>query len=264
MIYREVALPDPLSSIALCAWSFALEPCDPQELVHSIPPDGTTNLVLTRFPQGTLQPLLVGPSLAAVRTPIARGFAVAGLRLRPEAASCIAGHIPVPNHSRSLPLNGDLAGLWFDLADLIDHQTDWCRTTAVLGARQPADPAMSIVVSLLLASSGRIAVSELAVHLGVSERQLRRRFRRAAGISPKQYAGVQRSRRALILALTEPNWADVALTAGFSDQPHLARDIKSRFGTASQQVSGYLGGIRHEFITPLPDRFVQDVHMDAA
>jgi AraC-like DNA-binding protein len=264
MIYQEVALPDPLRTIALCAWLFTIEADDPSEVMHSVPPDGTTNLLLFRFPDGTLQPLLVGPSLAAETIPITRGSTFAGLRLRPEAASCVTGEPPRLQPPQTLPLNGALAGLWLDLVDLMNGQTDWGRTTATLEIRQPADPAISLAVSLLLASSGRTTMEELSAQLRLSRRQVRRRFNAATGISPKQYAGVLRLRHALILSLVEPDWADVALAAGFADQPHLARNIKGKFGAATGRVSGYLGGIRHEFVTVGPDRFVQDERADAA
>lgn len=264
MIYQEIALPASLRTVALCAWMFRLEPGDPQEVVHTFPPDGTTNLLLTRFPDGTLQPLLVSPSLTAAMLPVACGFTFAGLRLRPEAASCITGEPPGMQPPRLLSLDSEMTGVWLDLEALMNGQITWNRTMATLDGRQPSDPAITEAVSVLLSNGGTTTMGELAAQLGLSERQVRRRFNAATGMSPKQYAGVQRLRRALILSLSEPSWAHIALATGFADQPHLARDIKGRFGESCGRVSGYLGGIRHEFVVPASDRFVQDERVDAA
>ncbi len=56
MIYREVELPEALNGAAFCAWRFVIEPTDPPHVQHSIPPDGTTNLVLVRDAGARLHP----------------------------------------------------------------------------------------------------------------------------------------------------------------------------------------------------------------
>lgn len=264
MIYRELALPLALKRAAFCAWQFLVEPHDPALVQHSIPPDGTTNLVLSRTPAGDLHAKLVGPSLAAMDVPVAQGWSFAGLRLRPEATASVIGHIPAVGTFEPLELQGRFASLWSDLAAAMDGLASWQRTSSAIGGLAGADRAIAASVDLLVASGGTIAISDVARRLGLSERQFRRRFHAAAGLSPKQYAAVQRVRRALILSLAEPNWAEIAHEAGFADQPHLARDIKDRFGAAPARVGGYLGGIRHEFVALAPDRFVQDECADAA
>jgi AraC-like DNA-binding protein len=258
MLYREVPVPRGLAHVALCGWLFTLDESDPAVVEHSIPPDGTTNLVLTRAPDASLHPILVGPSITAARTMVAQGFTHAGLRLRPEAAAIVMNKVPAFGSSEPLPIEGPLAGLWADLAELMHGSTHWQRAAASLGSGWRFDHQVAAAVDLLISSGGTITVGHLASRLGLSDRQLRRRFRWATGISPKQFAAVQRVRRALILSLEEPNWAEVAHETGFADQPHLARDIKGRFGAAPARVGGYIGRIRHEFVVPAYDRFVQD------
>lgn len=264
MLYRESPLPKALTGIALCAWLFTLEDSDPPVVEHQVPPDGTTNLLLTRAPDNSLHPILIGPSIAAAGIPAVRGFTHAGLRLRPEAAASLIGHAPSVGSSEPLPLDGRLDGLWQDLSELMNGSTEWRRAAAALQGEVAVDRTVSAAVDLLIASGGGLAIGLLASRLGLSERQFRRRFLSSTGISPKQYAAVQRVRRALILSLEEPNWADVAYQSGFADQPHLARDIKERFGAAPGRVGGYIGRIRHEFLAPAPGRFVQDDCADAA
>jgi AraC-like DNA-binding protein len=52
------------------------------------------------------------------------------------------------------------------------------------------------------------------------------------GLSPKIYCRVQRFQRVIRRLTAEPaaSWADVALDAGYSDQPHFAREFRRLAG----------------------------------
>jgi AraC-like DNA-binding protein len=264
MIYREVGLPSALVGAAFCAWQFLIEAGDPPLVQHSIPPDATTNLVLLRDPGGQLHAHQVGPALAARTVPVMQGWSYAGIRLRPEAAQAVTGSPPHIGSFDPVDLDGPLAGLWRDLADLMAGGTEWAASLPLLHSVQGTDRTIAASVELLVADSGLLAIGSLGSRLGLGERQFRRRFHAATGVAPKQYAAVQRLRRALILSLSDADWAGIACQAGFADQPHLARDIKDRFGAATARVAGNLGGIRHEFVAVPPDRFVQDDRARAA
>jgi AraC-like DNA-binding protein len=68
-------------------------------------------------------------------------------------------------------------------------------------------------------------VAELGDRLGISERQLRRRFADAVGYGPKTLARVLRFQRFLALAAAAPaDLAGLAFTAGYADQAHLTRE----------------------------------------
>lgn len=264
MIYREYPLPEAARGAAFCAWRFVLEPHDPPMLDHSIPPDGTSNLALIVAPDGTAHTMLLGPRLFARNVPVAQGWRYVGLRLRPEAAFAVTGRTPVGESSTPFPPDGRFAALFADLAALGTCDDEWHQHSgiaAILAGVTGTDRIVGDAVDRLTESGGLLPIAALAGAMGLGARQFRRRFVAATGISPKQYASVQRLRRALILALEDPNWAEVASEAGFADQPHLARDIKERFGAAPRRVAGYLGGIRHILLAP--DRFVQDVSIAA-
>ncbi len=67
--------------------------------------------------------------------------------------------------------------------------------------------------------------------LAISERQLRRRFERTIGLRPWSYARIARVQRAVRLALQNGwTWTAVAYEAGFSDQAHLAREVRALTG----------------------------------
>lgn len=246
MIYREHPLPAEALAAAFCAWRFALEAGDPKSLVHTIPPDGTTNLLVVLGPDGERSARVVGPSLVAQTTRVHAGWRFAGLRLRPEAA---------------VARFGELEPVYASLARLAEREESWRlgdAATALLVRGASRDDAVAAAVDLLIASGGTAPIGFVARAAGLGERQLRRRFSAATGLAPKQFASVQRVRRALILSLAGESWADVAFDAGFADQPHLNRSVRAAFGAAPRVIGGYVGGIRHEFLDPDPVRFVQD------
>ena len=97
--------------------------------------------------------------------------------------------------------------------------------TAALVNDRPPDRAVQAAVVRLLDPSLRI--EQLAGELGISERQLRRRFRAAVGYGPKTLQRVLRLRRVLARAAASDADTDLAAAAferGYADQPHLGRE----------------------------------------
>lgn len=258
MIYRELPLPEPLRRVALCAWQFILEDGDADAFQHQVPPDAGTAFTLIQGPHGPLRTVIVGPMLAAFTVPVTRGLAYAGLRLRPEMGGPATGLPPRPGLLQAVDAGGRLAPMWRDLAALTAGGTDWAGTIRCLGDVESGDEAVGAAVDRLIASGGTTPLARLAALARLGDRQFRRRFHAATGVTPKQYADVQRARRALILALEDPDWAGVAHDSGFADQPHLVRDIKLRFGAAPRRVTGYFGGIRHELLEGSDVRNLQE------
>lgn len=262
MIYREVPLPVAARPSAFCAWRFVIEEGDLAQFAHTIPPDGTTGLIISRSPDGQAFALRIPPRLTAQVIEVMRGWTYVGLRLRPEAAASITGVPAGSAGSPPLPLDGEFAPVWTDLLAFARDGTDWAGTTAFLTERHRADAAIAAAVDLFVA--GRATVAEAADAVGLSLRQFRRRFQAATSLAPRDYAGVQRARGALILSLSDASWAEIAHDAGYADQPHLARDIRDRFGGPLARVGGYFGAMRHEMVTPADGRFVQDAMVRTA
>jgi AraC-like DNA-binding protein len=75
-------------------------------------------------------------------------------------------------------------------------------------------------------------VATIAVRLGLSARTLQRRSRARFGYGPQHLGRVLRLQRALALHRRGQAWADVAATAGYVDQPHLARECRALTGRA--------------------------------
>lgn len=100
-------------------------------------------------------------------------------------------------------------------------------------------------------------IDQLAGEFGYSARTLDRVFTQVVGVPPKVYARIARFQRALAL-LTQPiALTEVALAAGYFDQPHLTREFRALAGQTPERT-------RADLIARLPDpapnlvRFVQD------
>jgi AraC-like DNA-binding protein len=143
-------------------------------------------------------------------------------------------------------LLGPLAG---EVQDRLRHAPDWPSRFAVLNqlltARiQRPEPGAGAAVSPgarwawreLLATHGGVSVGELASETGWSSRNLRQVFRREIGLGPKAAARVirfDRTRRLLQreAATGQPRpLAELAVTCGYYDQAHLAREFNELAG----------------------------------
>ncbi len=92
-------------------------------------------------------------------------------------------------------------------------------------------------------------IHQVAASLGLSKRQLDRKFISAVGISPKSFARVIRFQRALGYRHTKASAANIAIQCGYFDQAHMHRELKALGG----QTPGKL--LKHNDSTPLLSRF---------
>jgi len=143
-----------------------------------------------------------------------------GARFRPGAGGAALG-LPL---SELLDQRVGLEELRPELAERLpgelDPQEAMRRLAEIALAAPPADAAVAEAARRL--HDPRTRVETLADDLGLSERQLRRRFHAAAGYGPKTLQRVLRFRR--FLALGDRELARAALDAGYADQAHLTRE----------------------------------------
>lgn len=87
----------------------------------------------------------------------------------------------------------------------------------------------------------------IAAAVGLSVRQLERRFRAAAGLTPKQFARVRRVRAAAVTLVKDEGkgWAARAAEMGFADQPHLAREFVALTGCPPAAFAEDVAEIEH-------------------
>jgi AraC-like DNA-binding protein len=98
-----------------------------------------------------------------------------------------------------------------------------------------------------LIAEGRI-VSDVAIEVGLSERQLHRRSLASFGYGPKMLGRIARLQRGLDLARHGLSLAQTAVAAGYSDQAHFAHETLALTGQTASQLVGRVANKS----TPLP------------
>lgn len=96
---------------------------------------------------------------------------------------------------------------------------------------------------LIAANRGQLNVAQLAAHLGVSNRNLTRRFQHAVGLSPKEFARVSRFLN-VIRCLSDrepPSLTEIALGCGYYDQAHFNHEFREMAGMAPREFFNFPG-----------------------
>jgi AraC-like DNA-binding protein len=165
-----------------------------------------------------------------------------GARLLPGAAALLFG-VPA----------GELAGRHTPLVDLWGRSAVEARERllkaahperqldlfeALLAARLPEVRGLHPAVAHALVRFPTTGdVGDVVDETGYSHRRFIALFRDAVGLPPKLYCRVLRFQNALPLLATRPPLplADVALAAGYSDQPHLNREFRELAGVSPSE-----------------------------
>jgi AraC-like DNA-binding protein len=93
-----------------------------------------------------------------------------------------------------------------------------------------AEPIVAAAASALCGARGAVRIATLAKRLHVGQDGLEKRFRRAVGASPKQFASILRFRRLVAGYRAGSSLTTLAHEAGYFDQSHLIRDFRSFTG----------------------------------
>ncbi|MFB9907910.1 AraC family transcriptional regulator [Allokutzneria oryzae] len=221
--YREWAPRPELAGHVRCLWGSRVVGGPHRQRVI---PDGCVDLLWSADGLS-----VVGPDTEWRDVGAEEGSRMVGVRLRPGAARLLLGDV-APHELRDTTT--DLRRLWGSSA--ADRLVEAAGAGAVggalegaLAARLPAfgglDPVVDALVTRLDAGVG--SLSEL--DFGITDRQLRRRVIAAVGYGPKALHRVLRLQRALRIG-PRSGLADLAVIAGFADQAHLSREVRSLTG----------------------------------
>lgn len=101
-----------------------------------------------------------------------------------------------------------------------------------LAARNNTDPIAAYATDTIIEGRGLHSISSVSTRIGISDRRLERRFKRAVGVSPKTFSRIVRFQAVVnAVQLSEaPNMLDTALSFGYYDQSHLIRDFREFSG----------------------------------
>jgi AraC-like DNA-binding protein len=225
--YRELAPSNDVYSLVACRW------------IRQVPGDEPTDSTLV-LPDGCVDLLwrddkliVAGTDRTAWRSPISPGERILGLRLRPGVAGAVLG-MPASEvldvHAKLEDLLGGWAGELSERLEESDGDEEAFGLLEDAVGRRIADGGPD---PLVLAATRRLGfpggrVDRLAESLGISERQLRRRFHDAVGYGPKTLDRVLRFRRLVeqmgVVASGDTDLARVAADLGYADQAHMTRD----------------------------------------
>jgi AraC-like DNA-binding protein len=88
---------------------------------------------------------------------------------------------------------------------------------------------------MIRAVHGRHSIATIAHHTGMSLSALERQFRAAVGASPKHLSRLARLQYVCALWDSGRSLTEIAVEAGYSDQPHMVRDFQLFTGTSPGQ-----------------------------
>ena len=228
--YREWAPPPALRSVLACVWT-SQDPISPAVPDAAAPPrstlvlpDGCTDIIW----QHGRGAFVAGPDTGPVPVPPLPGSVLVGVRFRPGAGGDLLG-LPL---SELRDRRVDLADLRPELARALPADLDpgqvatrLTRLTGQLADTNHPDLAVRHACGLLASPAAR--AEDVAEHVGLSPRQLRRRCEAAVSYGPKLLQRVLRFRRFVSLVDATGGAADLAeaaVTSGYADQPHLTRE----------------------------------------
>ncbi|MFE0651102.1 helix-turn-helix domain-containing protein [Streptomyces sp. NPDC059534] len=200
-------------------------------------PDHATTLLL-RSDKREL--IVMGPRTRAsyhVGTP---GRSCVRVRMRPGRAQALLGRPLRDLADRALPI-GELPGL--DIDQFADDPVD-----ALLEAlADRPEPPRRLEEAARLLGDADAGIATTAARLHISERRLRTLFADGTGLSPKQFARIDRVRT--VLASDAATWSDIAAKAGYYDQSHMTAEFRHFMGVPP---AAYTAG-RRPAATPCTD-----------
>jgi AraC-like DNA-binding protein len=238
-VYRELAPPPDLAPFVACVWTT-------RHRGGVIFPDGCVDLVW----HGT-HLVVAGPATGPASPDLEIGDRVSGVRFRLGVAGTALGLPAADFTDAAVPV----ADVW---GPDVDERVAAGGMPALLDvvrerlAGAEIDPLTRAAAVAMAVPGAR--VDALGAELGVSERQLRRRFADAVGYGPKTLARVLRFQRFLALARSGDDLAGLALSAGYADQAHLTRESRRLAGRTPLELVLAGTGPAGERL----DRFVQD------
>lgn len=254
--YREFAPSPDLAHVVLSYWEFAVADDTKEPFTHQVFADGCVSLAYHRnIKKGVSRLHVVGPRLDSFGVEVCGGDNFWGARFSPAACSLVLGFNPATLQDQILNFSQPAPAAWKKLLRQLSRTDSFGEAVAAYGSflrslglkPTDVDQGVATAVRLIEASQGRARVAEVAAEVGLSVRQLERRFRAAAGLTPKQFARIRRVRATAVTLVKDKakDWAARATEMGFADQSHLAREIAAVTGRSPVPFAEDVAEIEH-------------------
>jgi AraC-like DNA-binding protein len=259
--YFEAEPGGPASKFVSAYWGFDANLPEGEEFEHHLWPDGCISLGAHVVGDRVAGAFVVGATLRAHRTTISGVSRYFGVKFRPEAGAPFLGLDPGAVRDRIGPITsiGTGAAQSFVVAigtikrnsDLRGGMDRWIASRLEQLGGIDVDDAVGRAGERVVATRGNISVSELAREVGLSPRQLRRRFVGATGLTPKEFVRIRRVRSAIAELLERgATWSRVAAELGYADHSHLVRDVSEVTGLTPSALSERIRLFEHTAVTP--------------
>ena len=233
--YREYAPPRSLADHLLCFWTQSITG-DSGEYAQRVLPDGCIDIVFIN----DQAPVVIGPWVRpfVARLPVATR--IVGARWRPGRAPALFGVPAVELINQSVVLRDVWSCPLSSSLERVSDQPNLGARRSALGAAllnllahtAPGDTLVNGSIQwLALHPYGR--VEQLSQWVGISSRQLQRRFANSVGYGPKTFQSILRFQRLLNSAgrrRHRPSLADLAVDVGYADQAHMTREVQRLSG----------------------------------
>lgn len=132
----------------------------------------------------------------------------------------------------------DLRTLQAELNGASNHATRVASVDAFFRAHlrnATPDPLVLAAVQWLRQYPGQARIRDLALHIGLSQSALERRFHHSLGVSPKKFAMLVRLQRVIKLRKSGVLPSTIAHTAGYFDHSHFINDFQRIAGKTPEQ-----------------------------
>lgn len=244
-IYREWAPHAALREHIRCVWVNDLSQSQREWL--RVVPDGCADIIWSGSSF-----MVAGPDSQSILDRLPRGALVVGIRFQPGTASAWLG-VPL---GEIVDCRVPLAEFWrYETDRLLDEVARHRSATGVAVALETlllnklacVGPADRQIAFLRRAAGDNchpagVPVDDLAAHIGLSERTLRRRCVDAFGYGFKTLDRVFRFQRFMKLAAhsSEGSLADLAARSGYADQAHMTREVHRMSSISASTLVAHL------------------------
>jgi AraC-like DNA-binding protein len=227
--YREYAPPRALANHFLCFWTQSIS--GGSEYAHRVLPDGCIDIVF----MNDEPPIVAGPWVKHFIAPLPTATRIVGARWHPGRAPTLLGLPAVELLNQFVPLR-DVWGRTLSLPfERVSEQPSLSARRSVLGVillnrlmdAAASDPVVNASIDWMgCHPNGR--VRQLSRWVGISDRQLQRRFSAAVGYGPKVFQSILRFQRLLHFARRanhRRSLAALSALVGYADQAHMTREV---------------------------------------
>ncbi len=195
-------------------------------------PDGCMDLIAI---DGSV--FVAGPDTTARLSSSALGTTFTGLRFAPGFGPRVVG---VPAHeliNQLVPLDAVWRGQAVSrVVDELVRDPGEALEDAALAACRDADDVSAWVEDIVGLVRWGASVGRMATETAVSPRQFQRRCNDAFGYGARTLGRIFRMQRAVALAQQGVGFGEVAVRAGYADQPHLSREVRALAGVPLGQL----------------------------